>query len=148
MAERAPYSRVYWGIVDDPKFAIVYDDDHALATWLRLLLIADQAHPASGHLPSGCRKATVQALAEAKLIRVTGSRFRITGLDAERNMRSESARNAAALRWHSDRSNGADASGMPRRDETRRDKTRGLTGHSGDNRARALGVVDPKGGTA
>jgi hypothetical protein len=120
MSERAPYSRVYWQIPDDPKFATVYDDDHALALWLRLLLAADQAHPASAALPVGSRKSAVALLVDANLITVTGSRFRIVGLDAERGKRTETARNASASRWHSN----GNASGMPRRDETRRDKTR------------------------
>ena len=120
MSERAPYSRVYWQIVDDPKFATVYDNDAALALWLRLLLAADQAHPASATLPVGSRKTAIAALVDAKLITVSGSRFRIVGLDAERGKRSDTARNASASRWHS---NGS-ASGMPRRDETRRDSPR------------------------
>ena len=117
----APYSRVYWGIVDDPKFASIYDNDRHLATWLRLLLIADQAHPASATLPSGVSRAAVVALSDAGLVSLgTGSRFRISGLDKERAKRSESARNAAALRWESERT----AERMPRRDETRRAKDR------------------------
>src|SRR5690348_15515478 len=59
MTERAAYSRVYWSIVDDPKFESVYDSDSNLAAWLRLLLIADQAHPASAHLPSNVRRSSV-----------------------------------------------------------------------------------------
>jgi hypothetical protein len=120
MTERAPYSRVYWEIVDDPKFETVYDNDHALALWLRLLLAADQAHPASGTLPAGSRKSAVVVLVEARLITVTGSRFRIVGLDAERGKRTETARNASASRWHTDRIKDPNASGMPRQDETRR----------------------------
>jgi hypothetical protein len=118
MSERAPYSRVYWQIVDDPKFVTVYDDDHAFALWLRLLLAADQAHPASASIPVGSRKAAIATLVEARLITVTGSRFRVVGLDAERGKRSDTARNASASRWQSN----GNASGMPRRDETRRDK--------------------------
>ena len=128
MSERAPYSRVYWGIVDDPKFDSIFDDDHHLAAWLRLLLAADQAHPASASIPVGVRRSSVDALEAARLIRVTGRRFRLVGLDAEREKRSESARNAAALRWHSDRSTPSNASGMPRRDETRLDKTKAIQG--------------------
>ena len=92
MSERAPYSRVYWGIADDPKFLTIFDDDRHLATWLRLLLIADQAHPASGHLPANARKVSVSALAVADLITLTGSRFRVKGLDAERARRAEAGR--------------------------------------------------------
>jgi hypothetical protein len=139
MADRAPYSRVYWQIVDDPKFVTVYDDDHALALWLRLLLAADQAHPASATLPTGSRKSTVALLVDARLITVTGSRFRIVGLDAERGKRTDTARNASASRWHS---NGS-ASGMPRRDETRRGLDKGEQGASPLERRPLSAVVDP-----
>jgi len=144
MAERAPYSRVYWGIVDDPKFETIYDDDRHLAAWLRLLLMADQAHPASASIPAGIRPSSVAALVSARLIRVTGRRFRITGLDAERDKRSESARNAAALRWQSDRRRTPDASGMPRRDETRREQDKGEQGASPLEGRPLRAVVDPK----
>lgn len=92
MSDRAPYSRVYWSVVDDPKFAAIYDDDKHLSTWLRLLLVADQAHPASANIPLGTRRTSVIALAEAGLIDMgTGSRYRVHGLDAERARRKEAA---------------------------------------------------------
>lgn len=115
MNERANYSRVYWTIVDDPKFAAIFDDDHHLAGWLRMLLIADQAYPASGHLPTNVRRSSVKALADAGLVDlVADHRFRIHGLDAERAMRSQSGRIGAAVRWHSDPESDRNA----RRDET------------------------------
>jgi len=85
---RAPYSRVYWSIIDDDRFAVVYDDDAALSAWLRLLLIADQAWPASAHLPIGIKAAALSKLVETGLVVVTGSRYRIHGLDAERERRA------------------------------------------------------------
>lgn len=88
MSGRAPYSRVYWSIVDDERFTAVYDDDRALALWLRLLLIADQAHPASAHLPMGTDGGALECLERAGLVEVKGSRYRIHGLDAERERRS------------------------------------------------------------
>lgn len=92
MSERAPYSRVYWSVVDDPKFVAIYDDDRHLATWLRLLIVADQAHPASAPLPYGCRKASIAALVESGLVDLgTGNRYRIHGLDAERERRRTAA---------------------------------------------------------
>lgn len=93
MTDRAPYSRIYHSIVDDPKFATIYDDDRRLATWLRLLIVAEQAHPASANIPTGTHRASVVALANVGLLDLgTGSRFRIHGLDAERSRRSEAAR--------------------------------------------------------
>lgn len=100
MSERQPYSRVYWSIIDDPKFAAIYDDDRHLAAWLRLLIAADQTFPASAHIPSGCQRASVKALVDCGLVDVSGRRYRIHGLDAERAKRTDSARNAAASRWH------------------------------------------------
>lgn len=88
MSERAPYSRVYWSIVDDPKFSHVYDDDRALATWLRLLLLADQAYPASATLPRGVNEKALRILVGAELVDLgSGHRFRIHGLDSERARR-------------------------------------------------------------
>lgn len=93
MSERAPYSRIYHSIVDDPKFANIYDDDRRLATWLRLLIVAEQAHPASAYIPEGTNRGALTALVDCGLIDIgTGRRFRIHGLDAERGRRSEAAR--------------------------------------------------------
>lgn len=121
------YSRVYHSIVDDPKFATVYDDDRKLATWLRLLLVAEQAHPASAYIPAGTNRAAVLALSEAGLIDLgTGSRFRIHGLDAERQRRTEAARVAGLASGRSravQRTfNGRSTEGELERDETRRDE--------------------------
>jgi hypothetical protein len=145
MAEK-PYSRVYHSIIDDPKFAGVYDDDRRLATWLRLLIVAEQAYPASGNVPTGTHRPSVAALAEAGLIDLgTGSRFRVHGLASERDMRAQSARNAAAVRWHGNGNAGAML------DETRRDKQRqdkGIQGSRPSDGARAIGLVNPDGETA
>ena len=92
MSNRAPYSRVYWSIIDDERFADVYDSDALLGLWLRLLLIADQAWPASALLPSGLRRKNVQILRKAGLLEAEGGRkFRVHGLDAERERRSLAA---------------------------------------------------------
>lgn len=98
--DRDPYSRHYWSIVDDPKFEEVYDDDHHYATWGRLLMIADMAWPASAHLPANARRASVAKLAQVELIDLyPNGRYRIHGLDTEREKRSQQGRNAAASRW-------------------------------------------------
>jgi hypothetical protein len=119
MSERAPYSRVYWEIVDDPKFATIFDSDANLAAWLRLLLIADQAYPASGAVPANCRKASLVALEEADLITRSGSRFRLKGLEAERERRKAAAttRGPNGPRTVPGRSPDGDLD-KPRRDET------------------------------
>jgi hypothetical protein len=107
------YVRVYLSIVDDPKFEGIFDDDHHLAAWLRLLMAADATWPASCPIPFGTRKASLTALVQAGIVDLgTGHRFRIRGLDKERALRTESARNAAAVRWHSDRTAARNAEPM------------------------------------
>lgn len=101
---KGEYCRVYWSIIDDPKFDKVYDSDAHLATWLRLLIIADQAYPQPGHLPLQLSRRSLKVLTDVELVDVLPKgRFRIHGLQSERNARASSARNAAALRWHRER---------------------------------------------
>jgi len=120
MAERSPYCRVYWTIVDDERFATIYSDDANLATWLRLLIIADGAWPASASLPVTVKARAVKALVDAGLVELAPhGRFRIHGMNSERNARSSAARNAAAVRWQSERINAS----MPSRDEQSKAKT-------------------------
>jgi hypothetical protein len=131
MGERSAYSRVYWSIADDPRFEAIYGDDHHLATWLRLLLIADQAHPASAHLPRIVHRASLRALLDSGLIdAMPGDRYRVHGLDAERERRRTWATtrgpdgDRTVSSTDTERSpNGAESSGL-RRDETRLDKGR------------------------
>lgn len=100
---RRPYSRVYWEAIDDPKFAHVWDDDHALAAWLRLLVAADMAWPASATLYHGVHRGALKRLCEVGLVDMqTGGRFRIHGLDKERAARARQASDAAAARWEDD----------------------------------------------
>lgn len=118
MSEQRAYCRVYWSIVDDPKFVEVYDSDTALATWLRLLIIADQAWPASASLPASAKRRVVELLVRVGLVdTLPGWRYRIHGLDAERNRRADSARKGAAVRWQSERIATAPDVRMPSRAE-------------------------------
>lgn len=93
-----PYSRVYWRAVDDPKFRDVWWDDRALATWLRLLVAADQAWPASAMLYHGIHRPSLARLVAVKLITVSGSGYRVKGLDAERERRKQQALDALSAR--------------------------------------------------
>jgi hypothetical protein len=155
--ERDPYSRVYWRAIDDPKFARVWDDDHALSAWLRLLVAADMAWPASATLYHGIRRSALRLLCDVGLVDMqTGGRYRIHGLDKERAARSETGRAAANVRHHgradappahtdADYARSADAlrphpvssaDGMPSKDEQsraeqRRDETRRDSGYTG-----------------
>jgi hypothetical protein len=100
---KGPYARLYHGIVEDPMFERVYDNDHALATWVRLLLMADAMYPTSAPMPP--RNPTVRLLIDCGLvIQRPGNRYSIRGLEAEGERRSEIGRYAAAVRYQRERS--------------------------------------------
>lgn len=93
MSDR-PYSRLYWSVMDDDKFDGIREDMRHFGTWSLLLMVADMAWPAPAFLPPA-PKASVTALVEAGLVDIlSGGRYRVHGLDAERGRRSESARAA------------------------------------------------------
>lgn len=126
---KRPYSRVYWEVVDDPKFAHVWGDNNALATWLRLLMAADMAWPASAHLYDGVHRASVARLSEVGLVDLSpGGRYRIHGLDKERQERSDAATDAVRSRYArstpvADKPYAPPTDGLPRQDEQSKDKT-------------------------
>ncbi len=124
MADR-PYSRVYWSVMDDEKFDGIRENVRHLGSWTILLIVADMAYPASAILPAVVPKASVTALAGCGLIDLSsGGRYRVHGLASERDMRSQSGRNAAEVRWHSER-NADPMLAKTRRDEHRQDKQNG-----------------------
>ncbi len=99
-AQGEPYVRVYYSIIDDPRFAEVYPNDRNLATWLRLLLGADAMYPAPAALPRSVSSRALHALAqEAGLVeRIGRDHYRMHGLKGERDKRSAAARAAGAKR--------------------------------------------------
>jgi hypothetical protein len=106
-AQSDPYVRVYYRIIDDPKFADVFDDDSRLACWLRLLLLADGTWPAPAPIPATVRRGPLQHLVRVGLIDlVPGGRFRIHGMDPERGERRAKAQKAAATRYGTSSANG------------------------------------------
>ena len=124
-AQRNPYVRVYYSIIDDPKFEGVYDDDTALATWLRLLLVADGTYPAPAPIPHGTRRRGLDRLVEARIVDLApGNRFRMHGLASERQRRSLVGKAGADARW------GADA--LPTQSDSNADA---LPQHSGTQSA-------------
>jgi hypothetical protein len=146
---------VYWTVMDDPKFDDIRDDMRHLGTWTLLLIVADMAWPAPAFLPP-VPKPSVVALESAGIIDLLpGHRYRIHGLDAERGRRSDAARQAADMRWQSERSadamqthNGrnADRNAEPMLDETRLEETRrdkGIQGDIGVTRTRPRSDVYP-----
>lgn len=100
-AQSDPFVRVYYSVMgDDPKFAQVYDDDARFACWVRLLLVADACYPAPAPIPAGIKKAALAFLVKVELVDLLpGSRYRIHGLQAERERRSERAAASARKRW-------------------------------------------------
>lgn len=117
------YSRVYHSLVDDPMFERVYGNDKALATWLRMLLIADAMWPVSAPMPP--RNPTVRLLIDCGLVvEKSGGRYTIRGLNAERERRSANGRNAAAVRWQS----ASNAPAMPSRaEQSKEEKSNGAS---------------------
>ena len=96
------YARVYYEIVDHPRFERVYQNPSALGTWLQLLLTADAMYPMNPPMPP--RNPTVRMLIGCGLvIEKAGNRYSIRGLEAERERRSAIGRNAAAVRHGSER---------------------------------------------
>lgn len=135
MSERAPYSRVYWTVRDDPRLVDIYADDHHWATWNRLLLAADMAWPAPADMPASVRRASLRALEAAGVLELLpGGLFRFHGLEAERGRRREAAAYSAAHRSGTGRVPNAPRTGTERtpdgvlasrdsRDEPRRAET-------------------------
>ena len=129
MSERAPYSRVYWTVRNDPRLVGIYSDDHHWAAWNRLLLAADMAWPAPADLPANVRRASLRALEAAGVIELLpGGLFCFHGLDSERGRRRDAAAASSAHRLHTGRGpNGTQpvperlpSLAEPRQDETTR----------------------------
>lgn len=84
----ADYSRIYHTVVDDSKFAEVFDDDRRWAAYTRLLMLADAAYPSPAPLPRWLADDVLEHLVEARIITLfRGSSYRIVGLVAEREGR-------------------------------------------------------------
>jgi hypothetical protein len=87
-AER--YVRVYYRILEDPKFTDVYSDDVRFATWVRLLMAADNAWPHPAPTPRNVNADAFTFLVDVGLIDLaTNDHYRVHGLDAERMHRRE-----------------------------------------------------------
>ena len=99
-----PYSRIYWSVMDDPKFDGIRESVSRFGSWAILLVVAEMAYPVPAFLPTFVPSEDAEALDAAGLIELlSGSRFRIVGLAKEREKRSQYGRNAAAVRWQSAR---------------------------------------------
>src|SRR4249919_233911 len=137
------YVRVYYSIINDDRFADIYHDARKLGTWLQLLLVADAMHPSDAPLPAYIHRPSLDSLVLSGLVEHRPHQhFRIHGLDSERGMRAQSARNASAVRWQSERNATAFDKEMPRQAETSIDKT------SRDEQAREMNLEDLDGPVA
>jgi hypothetical protein len=88
------FLRVPHRIVQDPRFELIYDDDAALATWLRMTLQADASWPVPAVLPQ-IAPSIIEALTGAGLIELAPhGTFRVPDQDAERSKIVEAAAGA------------------------------------------------------
>ena len=142
MPSPEPFSRIYHRLADE--FPDIYDSPD-LACYIRLLVAADQAWPTSARWSGLVSKAALSRLAASSLVIVDGSRYRIRGLDKERESRSESAAHAARIRWsNAPRNAPRNAEAMPSREEKSREEEKGRTTPTGLQAVRALtGVLRP-----
>lgn len=70
----------------------VYKDDAALATWMRLLVVAEKAWPAMPELPRSARVKTLQKLSALGLVAIGPDfTFALKGFNAERERRHATA---------------------------------------------------------
>jgi hypothetical protein len=110
------YSRLYHRF--SREYPDIYASDADLATWIRLLLLADASWPMQPPLPRSVRNRPLARLVDAGLVVIDGDHYTVRGLDAERTRRRDAARTGAQKRWQSDSNANAHAGAMPRRDET------------------------------
>lgn len=86
------YSRLYHSVLTDPKFADIYADDRAWATYTRLLMASDASYPSPAPLPRSAGKYAIEKLATAGIIVVSAGHYTIPALVKERSARYGSGR--------------------------------------------------------
>jgi hypothetical protein len=94
--------------------------------------------PAASPLPAYVDSESVKVLVAAGLIEeMPHLHFRVHGLSSEREKRSHSARNAAAMRWHTDAGTVRNAEPMPSRAEQEQEQSKSssapASGMNGDD---------------
>jgi hypothetical protein len=132
--DRGPYSRLYHRFRDE--FPAIYANDAAFAAWGRLLMDADASWPTRPALPRSIKSSALSVLVDAGLVTVSGDRYTVRGLDAERSRRRAAATKGGKARAEqllSERSSDSSPNAEPRREETRRE----------ENEKRALDGGDP-----
>jgi hypothetical protein len=112
------YARLYHRFARE--FPAVYRDDHLLAWWTRLLIVADASWPMRQPIPRAVPGRVLTRLVDEGLVIPDGDAYTVRGLDAERGRRAEAGRAGAAMRWQSDGNANASADAMPNRAEQSR----------------------------
>lgn len=88
-----PYSRIYWHVMSDDKFDGIREDARLFGAWALLLVFADMAYPAPAYIPPIVARAAFRRLVDCGLVDDLGQhRYRVRGLEAERNRRSNAGR--------------------------------------------------------
>ncbi|HVM30746.1 MAG TPA: hypothetical protein VM305_08290 [Candidatus Limnocylindrales bacterium] len=146
------------------NFPQVWDSDRLLATWLRLFALADKLWPSPAEMPRGVNTAAVKQLVAVGLVEfLPRHRFKVRGLDAQRQRRKDAAKNAADTRWGNATGNAvsttesnapASLGAMPRADARPRPQSgNGIgngnlspgvegSGEAGDHYGRLIGLVE------
>lgn len=133
MTASGPYSRIYHSVKDDERFAHVYPCDECWSLWSRLLIEADAAYPSPAPIPRSARKRPLAQLVKDGLVELLPhDLYRIHGMKAERDQRSESGRSGGIASGRSrapkaivERTPQQPLNGQPERnerEETRRDE--------------------------
>jgi hypothetical protein len=95
-----PYSRLYWRVKDDPRFAHAFYCDACWASYTRLLMDAEGIYPASASLPLWLKRhAKTQLVADGIIELRPHDGYVIHGLANERERRSGQARENVGKRW-------------------------------------------------
>ncbi len=94
---RRRFVAVYYDLARE--FPAIWADNTLLATWLRLLVIADSLWPLRAPVPRSTNQDALDSLVKAGLIEIAGDEFTVKGLDKGRQQRVEHAQMMAEARW-------------------------------------------------
>ena len=98
MADR-PFARIYY--VDLARdYPEIWTDDASLATYVRLLSMADTTWPVTPEIPRSAKRPIVERLVQFTLVKLLPPfGYAVKGFDVERNARGEQAKHAAETRY-------------------------------------------------
>lgn len=108
-AER-PFARIYYeDLIRD--YGPMFMDNDALATYVRLLSVADKMWPTPPEIPARVGRPFASLVRSGLVELVAGHRYTIRGYATDRSKRSDAGRVGADVRWHSDRTPDGNANG-------------------------------------